>query len=187
MNLSTRVALDSLLSLLISSAQAVDGTIEFNGAIMTDTCTIDTTDGVVNVELGSYAANQFQYPGDKSPTIPFSIPLKNCPTTAWKHIDGTTDASFQIWLQAAETVGENNDMVKPASMDTAATGVGIKIETANGTPLALNKLTTPAVKFPITAGSMNLDLAAYYKSLVEASDITAGEADGVVDITFDYR
>ncbi len=36
-------------------------------------------------------------------------------------------------------------------------------------------------------GIVNVDLIAYYVSTVEASEITPGEADAVVNVTLDYR
>ncbi|VTU63213.1 putative fimbrial-like protein YraH [Leuconostoc pseudomesenteroides] len=38
-----------------------------------------------------------------------------------------------------------------------------------------------------SAGIVNVDLIAYYVSTVEASEITPGEADAVVNVTLDYR
>lgn len=86
-----------LLALSAGSAWATDGTIEFTGEILTSTCEFANGD-TINVELGHYAAKQFKSVGDRSPAIPVDIPLKNCPTTPWKHLDGNTDNSFQMWL-----------------------------------------------------------------------------------------
>lgn len=178
-----------LLAISAGSAWAVDGTIEFNGAIRTSTCEFANGDTIA-VELRTYARDQFRFVGDKTPSIPFTIPLINCPTVAWEHVDNTVDASFQLWLETRSggTVGTNNELAKVSSMGTAATGVGIRIDKADdGTQMALNKLNTPAIKFPITDTSVNVDLVAYYVSTVESSSITPGEADASVDVTIDYR
>ncbi|CAD5537237.1 TPA: type 1 fimbrial protein [Escherichia coli] len=179
-----------LLALFAGSASATDGKIEFTGEILGTVCEFANGD-TVYVELGHYAANQFKFKGDKSPTIPFTIPLKNCPTVAWDHIDGTKDASFQLWLETRNgaTTGDNNELVAVTSMDpdTAATGVGIRIEKDAQTPMAINKLSVPKISFPITGSTMNLDLAAYYVSTTTADKIKPGEANATVDVTLDYR
>lgn len=82
MNKITKSITASLLILSAGSAWATDGTIEFTGEILTNTCEFADGD-VINVELGHYAANQFKEVGDHSPAIPVDIPLKNCPTTPW--------------------------------------------------------------------------------------------------------
>ncbi|EPG4959877.1 TPA: fimbrial protein [Citrobacter amalonaticus] len=188
MKIINKTAIASLLTFAACHAWATDGTIEFTGQILTSTCEFAGGE-VVEIELGHYAAGQFKSIGDKTPSIPVAIPLKNCPIAPWKHVDGTTDASFQIWLETLNggTVGTDNNLVAVTGMDTAATGVGIRIDTNDGTQMFLNKLNDPKVSFPITGATMNLNLVAYYVSTVDAQDITAGEANASVDVTLDYR
>lgn len=183
-----KVAVIGLLALSVSQALATDGTIEFTGQILTTTCEFADGD-TVTVELGHYAAAQFKTIGDNTPAIPVVIPLKNCPTTPWEHVDGTEDASFQLWLETrnGSTTGTSNDLVAVTGMDTTATGVGIRIDNSDGTQMALNKLNAPKVSFPITGPTMNINLLAYYVSTVAPSDIKPGEANASVDVTLDYR
>ncbi|WFZ83772.1 type 1 fimbrial protein [Citrobacter freundii] len=180
----------SLLALSAGSAWATDGTIEFTGEILTSTCEFANGD-TINVELGHYAAAQFKTIGDRSPAIPVDIPLKNCPTAEWLHVDGTTDNSFQLWLEtrAGGTVADHDDLVAVSSIDTAATGVGIRIDRASdGTQMSLNKLTPPEVSFtPETDGTTTVGLQAYYVSTIDSAQITPGEANATVDVTIDYR
>lgn len=181
-------ALGLFAALSANQALATDGTIEFTGLILTSTCEFANSD-TVTVELGHYAANQFKNVGDHTPYIPVVIPLKNCPITPWDHVDGTKDASFQLWLETrnGSTTGTANDLVAVTGMDAPAKGVGIRIDTIDGTQMALNKLNVPKVSFPITGATMNLNLQAYYVSTVASTDITAGEANASVDVTLDYR
>lgn len=179
-----------LLALSAGSAWATDGTIEFTGEILSSTCEFADGD-TIHVELGHYAAKQFNSIGDRSPAIPVDIPLKNCPTIPWLHLDGTTDNSFQLWLETRTggTVAGHDDLVAVSSLDTAATGVGIRIARASdGTPMSLNKLTDPKISFiPEADGTTTVALQAYYVSTVEPSQITPGEANAIVDVTVDYR
>lgn len=190
MNNFTKCIAAGLLALTTGSVMATDGTIEFTGQILNSTCEFENGD-VINIELGHYAANQFKTIGDRSPAIPVDIPLKNCPTDPWPHIDGTTDNSFQIWLETRSggTTGANNELVAVTGMTTAATGVGIRIDRASdGTQMALNKLNSPKISFtPEKDGTTTVGLQAYYVSTVESSAITPGEANASVDVTIDYR
>ena len=190
MNKITKSIAVSLIALSAGSAWATDGTIEFTGEILTSTCEFSNGD-VIKVELGHYAAAQFKSVGDRSPAIPVDIPLKNCPTTPWEHVDGTTDNSFQVWLEtrAGGTVANHDDLVAVSSLDTPATGVGIRIDRASdGKQMSLNKLTTPKVSFtPEADGTTTVGLQAYYVSTVDSSLITPGEANASVDVTIDYR
>ncbi|STM21802.1 fimbrial-like adhesin protein [Escherichia coli] len=73
----------------------------------------------------------------------------------------------------------------------AATGVGIRIDDAeSGNLMPLNAMGNDNTVYQIPAdsnGIVNVDLIAYYVSTVEASEITPGEADAVVNVTLDYR
>ncbi|EGT3580917.1 type 1 fimbrial protein [Klebsiella oxytoca] len=189
MNVIAKSVAVGLLAMAAGSAWASDGTIEFTGEITTSTCEFANGD-TVNVELGHYSNTQFKTVGDKSPTTPFTIPLTNCPTEAWKHVDGSESKSFQLWLETRNggTTGANNDLVAVTGSATPATGVGIRIDRASdGAQLALNKLNDTPVTFDSTGEQTDVNLQAYYVSTVESSAITAGEANASVDVTIDYR
>ena len=49
-----------------------------------------------------YNAEQFRSVGDRSPKIPFTIPLVNCPVTGWEHDNGNVEASFRLWLETRD-------------------------------------------------------------------------------------
>lgn len=189
MNNIKKSAIAGVLALAASQAWATEGTIQFTGAIIDSTCEFSGSD-TVNVELGHYGKNQFKSVGDRTPKIPVTIPLKNCPTTPWEHLDGTDSASFRLWLEtrAGGTVkGADGDLIAVSSMgDTAATGVGIQIESAvTSNVIPPNKLSDES--FAITGANMNLELQAYYVSTVASTAITSGEANAAVDVTLDYR
>lgn len=186
----TKTLTAALLALSAGGAWATDGTIEFTGEILISTCDFANGD-VINIELGHYAAAQFKSIGDRTPAIPVDIPLENCPTAEWAHVDGSTDNSFQLWLETRNggTTGTNNELVAVTGMGTAAKGVGIRIDSVkHQTQMALNKLTTPKVSFtPEADGKTTVALQAYYVSTVESTAITPGEANASVDVTIDYR
>ncbi|HEH7374877.1 TPA: type 1 fimbrial protein, partial [Escherichia coli] len=148
----------------------------------------------IEVALGHYNAEQFRSVGDRSPKIPFTIPLVNCPVTGWEHDNGNVEASFRLWLETRDngTVPNFPNLAKVGSFaGTAATGVGIRIDDAeSGNLMPLNAMGNDNTVYQIpadSAGIVNVDLIAYYVSTVEASEITPGEADAVVNVTLDYR
>ncbi len=51
--------------------------------------------------------NSFVLYGDRSPKIPFTIPLVNCPVTGWEHDNGNVEASFRLWLETRDNDDPN--------------------------------------------------------------------------------
>lgn len=164
------------------NSYAIDGEINFHGAIITQACVINGGDDI-DVPLGTYSAAQFTSVGEPSPKIPFTLPLSNCP-----HGSAKTD-HFRIWLEAPTVPGKPNliQLADEFNDGSAASGVGIRIIDAAkpDTPLPINTL--PDLEYTITGETMNVNLMAYYESFAEPTAITAGVADAVVNVTLDYR
>lgn len=99
MNKVTKTAIVGLLALFSGNAAATDGEIVFDGEILKSACEINDSDKKIEVALGHYNAEQFRSVGDRSPKIPFTIPLVNCPVTGWEHDNGNVEASFRLWLE----------------------------------------------------------------------------------------
>ena len=162
MNKVTKTAIAGLLALFAGNAAATDGEIVFDGEILKSACEINDSDKKIEVALGHYNAEQFRSVGDRSPKIPFTIPLVNCPMTGWEHDNGNVEASFRLWLETRDngTVPNFPNLAKVGSF------AGIAAE---------------------SNGIVNVDLIAYYVSTVVPSEITPGEADAIVNVTLDYR
>lgn len=102
MNKVTKTAIVGLLALFAGNAAATDGEIVFDGEILKSACEINDSDKKIEVALGHYNAEQFRSVGDRSPKIPFTIPLVNCPVTGWEHDNGNVEASFRLWLETRD-------------------------------------------------------------------------------------
>ncbi len=89
MNKVTKTAIVGLLALFAGNAAATDGEIVFDGEILKSACEINDSDKKIEVALGHYNAEQFRSVGERSPKIPFTIPLVNCPVTGWSTITAT--------------------------------------------------------------------------------------------------
>ncbi len=144
MNKVTKTAIVGLLALFAGNAAATDGEIVFDGEILKSACEINDSDKKIEVALGHYNAEQFRSVGDRSPKIPFTIPLVNCPVTGWEHDNGNVEASFRLWLETRDngTVPNFPNLAKVGSFaGTAATGVGIRIDDAeSGNLMPLNAM-----------------------------------------------
>ncbi|NNR96595.1 type 1 fimbrial protein [Escherichia coli] len=178
MNKVTKTAIAGLLALFAGNAAATDGEIVFDGEILKSACEINDSDKKIEVALGHYNAEQFRNIGERSPKIPFTIPLVNCPMTGWEHDNGTVP-NFPNLAKVGSFAG------------IAATGVGIRIDDAeSGNIMPLNAMGNDNTVYQIPAesnGIVNVDLIAYYVSTVVPSEITPGEADAIVNVTLDYR
>ncbi|MFA2121830.1 fimbrial protein, partial [Escherichia coli] len=75
MNKVTKTAIAGLLALFAGNAAATDGEIVFDGEILKSACEINDSDKKIEVALGHYNAEQFRNIGERSPKIPFTIPL----------------------------------------------------------------------------------------------------------------
>ncbi|APJ85657.1 fimbrial protein [Escherichia coli] len=169
MNKVTKTAIAGLLALFAGNAAATDGEIVFDGEILKSACEINDSDKKIEVALGHYNAEQFRNIGERSPKIPFTIPLVNCPMTGWEHDNGNVEASFRLWLETRDngTVPNFPNLAKVGSFaGIAATGVGIRIDDAeSGNIMPLNAMGNDNTVYQIPAesnGIVNVDLIAYY-------------------------
>ncbi len=62
----------------IATAQAADGTITINGLVTDNTCTIDTGDKNLTVNLPTVSSQSLKNVGDIAGRTPFQINLTNC-------------------------------------------------------------------------------------------------------------
>lgn len=156
----------------LSAANASDGQVHFTGSITADACTVNGgVAGPLEVELGTVASSAMAGVGTKSTPTKFTIALTACDaslTSAAVKFDGTSDSADETLLQL--------------DSDSTATGVGIEIGEADGTPLPLY---TASQSVPITSGAANLDFVGRYKSTAAAP--VAGSANGTSQFTVNYN
>ncbi len=161
-----------IASLSAASAQAADGTINFNGTITDDTCDISTASKTQTVNLGTIGSNSFSAPGTASAATGFTVVMTNCPATHSNlsvKFDGTPAGGDPAVLALTDT-------------PTKATGVGIQLRDADGSVLPLFADSKPVA---ITAGNATLNFSAAYVST--AATVTAGEANSTANFTVNYN
>jgi major type 1 subunit fimbrin (pilin) len=164
----------SLLACLIQSgANAADGTITFNGEIITAACTVDTADANQTVDLGTVSSTAFGSAGTTASSAPINIKLTACDPAITKvgvRFDGLTDS-------------DNPNLLR---VNGGASGVGIALYETDNTLIPIN--TSSASKALIGgATATELNFIAKYMATVPAASITAGPANGTAQFTIDYN
>ena len=154
---------------------AADGTINFTGEIIDQACTVDIGSGnTMTVDLGRVARTSFQSAGDESDSTKFTIKLINCPvsvSSAKVKFDGANDLS-------------NSDLLAVTQGAAAATGVAVKLMTADKSLQGLNQVNSYSYPLVTTADN-NLDFYASYQATQAV--VTAGTANAVANFTVNYN
>lgn len=153
-------------------ANAADGTVHFQGNIISDACTVDTASKDMTVVLGDVSTKAFAAAGDKASPTKFTINLTACPTTVTQvavKFDGVSDTT-------------NASLLKLDSGQTA-TSVGIEIADSNATAIALH---TASPEYPVAAdGTAALNFVGRY--VATAASVGAGTANGTSQFTINYQ
>lgn len=162
----------ALLSGFAGMANAADGTINFNGSLTADACTVDAGSADQTVDLGKVAVTAFSAgAGTKASPTKFSLNLTDCPatvTSAQVKFDGTSD--------------EINPNLLALDSGSDATGVGIEIADKSGTAIPVHQASSD---YPLVAGDNTIDFVARYVST--AANVTAGTANATSEFTLNYK
>lgn len=157
----------------VSTANAADGTIQFNGEIIDAACTVSAASASQTVNLGKVSTGAFTAVTQAAAATAFQIDLSACPvsvTTASVKFDGMSYAGDNSALALTPAPG-------------AATGVGIQIRNDDGQVLPLY---TASNSSPLTQGVTNtLKFSAAY--VAKALPVTAGPANAVATFSVIYN
>ncbi|MET3497240.1 fimbrial protein [Variovorax boronicumulans] len=164
-------------------AFAADGTINFNGEITADACSVSPNSQNLIVPLGKVASKWFEgtvggkaQVGKKSTPAKFSIDLLGCDTTTIKNakvkFDGAADADVKTALRvgAGEVSGG------------FATGVAIELGDSSGTKIDLG---SPSKDYALSEGDNSLKFQAAY--VATKDKVTVGPANAIAQFTIAYK
>ncbi|MEG5551153.1 fimbrial protein [Enterobacter wuhouensis] len=169
----TLSALFLAMGAVTATGYAADGTINFTGSVIDETCTVDSGSQNLNVDLGKVSKSSLTgAAGKKAASSSFTLSLSKCPetvTTAKVKFDGTSDSVNQSLLALNTDTG-------------AASGVGIEIADSTGNPIALHSA-SPDIK--LAGGSNTMNFIARYVST--GTTVTAGAANGTSQFTINYK
>lgn len=174
-----------ILGLGVSAGtMAADGTINFTGTILTNTCTISINNGtgaataaVGTVTLPTVSKNSFSGVGDTTFGTAFTVALTNCDAS----LNGKTAMFNQFTSPNINANGRLNN---------TGTATNTQIALFSGTSSAGTLInlsgtsTNPTQVVAGNAASFNL-YAAYYPT-VAAATLVAGSVTSTVDFTLSY-
>ena len=148
---------------LVANANAVDGSVTFNGKVVNQTCTVTTAKKDQTVRLPTVQSSSLKTAGTTAGETPFTISLTNCNT---KNTSGVTQVKA-FFLPNATYVDENTHNLINKANGSAANNVQIQL---------LNKDLT-VIKIGENITDQN----------VKGTDINdTGKADGAVTAELKY-
>lgn len=161
--------------LMASNAMAYDGTVIFNGEILDAACIVDIgSNNTLMVDLGRVSKTAFVSAGDETSSTRFTLRLKDCPPSVNSvkvKFDGSNDSNDSNLLAITQGGG-------------AASGVAIRLKTADSASLGLNQVNGYTYMLSSTADN-NLDFYAAY--VATAVPVLPGTANAVASFTVNYN
>lgn len=172
------IAAFGVAALAPQAAKAADGTITFNGKILSSTCTVsNATSGNVAVTLPAVPVSAFTAQGSVAGLTPFSLNLTGCPTTPSGVQVGAAFSGASIDTANAGTI-----------KNTAGAGfsnVNVQMTDSSGAPINLSTNSNP-VNATLAGSTATLSYQArYYQPTATA--ITAGTVTASVTYTLTYN
>lgn len=160
----------------LSSAFADEGTVHFTGEILDQACTVDIgANAEMTVNLGRVAKTAFNGAGTTpaSATL-FNIVLKDCPATV---------SSAKVKF-AGNPDGTDSNLLAIDEVSGAASGVAIKLMTADRTALGLHQVND--YSYPLVSTAPNT--LPFYATYIATDDtVTAGPANSDATFTVNYN
>jgi len=169
LKVSLLVALTSLA--LTSTAHAADVTINISGKIVASPCVVDGA-STVNVDLGQdLQAADLSTAASASAWVPFTISMKDCPTSTTNVIatfSGTGDAA---------------DLTRLYTNNGTATNVAVELQSNDSAHISLGN--TKAMTIPRSA--TNTAVFPLQSRVWSKGNASTGTIASVVSVTFTYN
>ena len=178
-SLASAVAVIAFSSAMV---QASDGTINFTGEIIDNSCNIFVNGGgsnTGNVDMGKVLRTSFHGTGStvdgKASSTGFTIEMNKCPDTV-------KSVTFKF---DGENVNGDDKILALTSGEGTATGVGIQLYDKNRNIIQLTKASEPYTIADTGPNSTN-SLAFYAKYIQTQDKVTVGPANAVATFTVNY-
>ena len=166
-------------------AMAAEGSITFDGQVVTDTCTL-AVDGSADstVTLPTVLASDID--GASAGETPFKLNITNCDATA-----KTRGITLALTPTAGNLVGTASNLLKNTAAVTPAGNVAIQLA-AHGTTFSGNEIPFAAGTFETTpvldeSGAVQVPFLARYVEVEAASTPTAGKVSHILNWTITYN
>ncbi|EOL9131584.1 fimbrial protein [Cronobacter malonaticus] len=173
--LTTTLAALACSSSLTWAAASGEGQVNFTGEILDAACeVVNSQSSPLAVDLGKVSKTAFTGVGSTTNITSFFLQLKNCPASV-------TTASIKFGGDA----DSNNASVLALTGDTGkASGVGIQLVDADGTPLDLY---TASADYALQTGTATNNLEFGTRYIQTGAAVTAGTANGSSTFTVTYN
>ncbi|NHV09322.1 fimbrial protein [Cronobacter turicensis] len=173
--LTTTLAVLACSSSLTWAASTGEGQVNFTGEILDAACeVVNSQSSPLAVDLGSVSKTAFTGVGSTTNITSFVLQLKNCPETvktAAIKFGGNADL-------------DNVNVLALTGGTGAASGVGIQLVDADGTPL---NLYTASADYTLETGTATNSLEFGARYIQTAAAVTAGTANGSSTFTVTYN
>ncbi|MDC5471891.1 type 1 fimbrial protein [Acinetobacter baumannii] len=172
------IAASSLFN--ITAVQAADGTITINGLVTDNTCTIDTGDKNLTVNLPTVSSQSLKNAGDVAGRTPFQINLTNCASVG----------KVATYFEPGATVDFNTGRLLNQATSGAAANVNIQLLGSNNAVIPVIAKGASGAQdnsqwVNVSAGG-NADLN-YYAEYYATGASTAGTVTSQVKYTIIYQ
>lgn len=135
------------------NSESVGGLMRFQGELIAETCSVETVDKNLTVEMGLVSSNQFEQAGDEAGSVPFDLHLKNCNTYVSRGVG-------VVFHGVADK--KNSDILSVGHGPGTATGVAVALFDVRGRFIPLN--TAPQQWKKLQEGSLVLHFIAKYRA-----------------------
>lgn len=161
------------------SAAASDGTITFNGQLVSNTCAVSAASKAMTVTLPTLAVAAFPTAGTVGGNTAFSMDVTGCPasiTTATTYFETNPD------------VDASTGNLKPSAAGSAAF-IQLKLTNQNGTPIDLSKSKGLQGVVPATVSALGAATARFAVEYVAVGGVptAAGTANSSITYSMEYN
>lgn len=162
------------------SAYAADpvtqGTVTFNGELITETCSIVSGDEDLQVQLPTLSTKSLAVAGDEAGSKSFDIRVENCDAGISKvgaHFEALNSTGYDI---------KTGNLTNASTSASKATNVQVRLYDADGTPMTVG---TTGQMFDIDSTSQKATLR-YFGGYYATGASTAGDVMAKVQYTLAY-
>lgn len=162
-------------AVMSASALAADGTVNFNGNITDEVCTVTPGTKDQTVDMRTWGTNAFPSAGATVTGTDFKVILTDCPASV---------AQKGVAISFDGIANNGDTAVLALSDDSTATNVGIQISDSNNKVV---KLREDSSKYAIQEGSVLNTLTFTARYISTAATVTAGTANAVAQFSINYQ
>lgn len=133
--------------------QLPGGLMRFQGEVIAETCSVETSDRNLTVSMGHITTDRFRLAGDEADPVPFDLHLQNC----------TAAVSRSVGVMFHGMADRNNPQVLSIGDGPGvASGVAVALFDERGRFVPLN--TAPQYWIPLQDGPLTLHFFAKYRA-----------------------